>query len=452
MDSHGLGWRSAATIRYESSVAIQHGEVIVRRQRNQARATSLRAAGAICAVAVLVAAHVRADDKPQAAAEPAAAPAAAPAPAPPTAGGIPYWQAPPLPNAVIQGGAIPPGWQPQAVPYQGVGPDGRPMTMYFAPTYVFTYQAGPPVLAMPSPAYAPAVNRTVPPAAVPNGWNYATSGAQPATMSLAPGGVSRYQAAYRLPPDARALAGTPLVPPGSLPQQSAPPAMSWASTPTPQPVVQPSALPMAPPVPPPPTQWIASSPPQPPPAAPVAVAAGAAGAVVAAAPPPPVASVPPPSAPVLEPLPPQPPLKGSPPPPRAPAARTWRVVGVYDGDSLTCLDEGSQQQKVRLAGIDAPESGQPFAKESRDALAALVFGRTVEVVDEGRDPTGRVVARVSANGSDVARQLVASGNAWCAPSNTDPALVAAQSAAQAARLGIWSQATPTAPWDYRSGS
>ena len=38
-------------------------------------------------------------------------------------------------------------WTPQAVPYQGVGPDGRPITMSYSPTYVFTYTIGPPVLA-----------------------------------------------------------------------------------------------------------------------------------------------------------------------------------------------------------------------------------------------------------------------------------------------------------------
>jgi len=62
-------------------------------------------------------------------------------------GAHPYWQAPALPSAVIQCGAIPTGWTPQAVPYQGVGPDGRPLTMYYSPTYVFTYQIGPPVIA-----------------------------------------------------------------------------------------------------------------------------------------------------------------------------------------------------------------------------------------------------------------------------------------------------------------
>jgi len=108
---------------------------------------------------------------------------------PPLPGPPPYWQAPALPAAVIQGGAIPPGWQPQAVPYQGIGPDGQPLTMYFAPTYVFTYQAGPPVPATPQ------VNRrgwwgrpAAAAAPTTGGWNYATSGASPVPLTLPPGG------------------------------------------------------------------------------------------------------------------------------------------------------------------------------------------------------------------------------------------------------------------------
>ena len=53
--------------------------------------------------------------------------------------------------------------------------------MYFAPTYVFTYQSGPPVLAVPPPT------RTSPgatPAAY--GWNYQVQGAAPAPLTLPP--------------------------------------------------------------------------------------------------------------------------------------------------------------------------------------------------------------------------------------------------------------------------
>ena len=55
-------------------------------------------------------------------------------------------QATPWPAYVIQGGTIPPNWQPQPIPMNGIGPDGRPTVHYYAPTYTFTYQIGPPVV------------------------------------------------------------------------------------------------------------------------------------------------------------------------------------------------------------------------------------------------------------------------------------------------------------------
>lgn len=39
---------------------------------------------------------------------------------------------------------------------------------------------------------------------------------------------------------------------------------------------------------------------------------------------------------------------------------TGLVIGVADGDTITVLDDARTQHKVRLAGIDAPEKGQPF--------------------------------------------------------------------------------------------
>jgi endonuclease YncB( thermonuclease family) len=41
------------------------------------------------------------------------------------------------------------------------------------------------------------------------------------------------------------------------------------------------------------------------------------------------------------------------------------VVKITDGDSITVLDSNREQHKVRIAGIDAPEKGQPFGNASR---------------------------------------------------------------------------------------
>jgi endonuclease YncB( thermonuclease family) len=39
-----------------------------------------------------------------------------------------------------------------------------------------------------------------------------------------------------------------------------------------------------------------------------------------------------------------------------------RVVRIADGDSLTMLDADQVQHRVRLAGIDVPERGQPLGE------------------------------------------------------------------------------------------
>ena len=128
----------------------------------------------------------------------------------------------------------------------------------------------------------------------------------------------------------------------------------------------------------------------------------------------------------------------------------WRVVGVHDGDTVTCLDDTNAQQKVRLAEIDAPELGQDFGKVSRDSLAEMVFGKTVQVTDDGKDRYGRWVGHLNVNGTDVNRQMIATGNAWhYTDYSNDLSLEALQQQAQQRRLGLWSQDAPTPPWDYR---
>ncbi|MFN5756923.1 MAG: hypothetical protein ACK48M_09075, partial [Planctomycetia bacterium] len=101
---------------------------------------------------------------------------------------IPVTQAYAWPGYVIQGGAIPKDWKPQAIPYQAIGPDGRPITMYYAPTYTFTYPVGPPVLAV-SPVNRPQAYGQP----QYSGWNYRTSGAAPPTYAPPPPNVARYQ-------------------------------------------------------------------------------------------------------------------------------------------------------------------------------------------------------------------------------------------------------------------
>jgi len=132
------------------------------------------------------------------------------------------------------------------------------------------------------------------------------------------------------------------------------------------------------------------------------------------------------------------------------AGNSGRVVGVHDGDTITVLSAGNVQIKVRLVEIDAPEIKQPFGQQSKQALSAFIFGRDVEVRATGKDRYGRTLARVFVDGTDVNLAMVKAGMAWRFDKySKDRAFQAAQDEARAARRGLWADAAPTAPWEWR---
>ena len=134
-----------------------------------------------------------------------------------------------------------------------------------------------------------------------------------------------------------------------------------------------------------------------------------------------------------------------------PQALTGKVVRIADGDTLTVLDAANVQHKVRLAGIDAPERGQPFGSKARELLATLTMGKTVTVRGGRPDKYGRTLARVEVEGQDVNRELVAEGLAWhYTQFDRSDDLAAAERAARAARRGLWADAKPVPPWEWRA--
>lgn len=129
-----------------------------------------------------------------------------------------------------------------------------------------------------------------------------------------------------------------------------------------------------------------------------------------------------------------------------------RVVGVSDGDTLTCLTSASRQVKVRLAEIDAPESRQPYGSRAKQALSALAFGKQVVLEVQDTDRYGRTVARVVADGQDVNAELVRQGAAWVYRQySRDRSLIALEEQARAAARGLWAlpENERMPPWEWR---
>ena len=127
-----------------------------------------------------------------------------------------------------------------------------------------------------------------------------------------------------------------------------------------------------------------------------------------------------------------------------------RVVGVADGDTLTVLDAWRQQIKVRLAEIDAPEKAQPYGQRSKQALSGLCYGREAIVDHTGRDRYGRTIGRVRCGGVDANAEQIKRGMAWVYDRYaTDKRLYPMQAEAQADRRGLWADAAPVPPWEWR---
>ena len=133
-----------------------------------------------------------------------------------------------------------------------------------------------------------------------------------------------------------------------------------------------------------------------------------------------------------------------------------RVVSVADGDTVTVLTADKVQHKIRLSGIDAPEKAQAFGHRSKESLSGLVYDKTVTVETEKKDRYGRDVGKMLVNGMDVNLEQVQRGFAWHykeyereQSSNDRKLYDLAERAARAARRGLWLDAEPLPPWEFR---
>ena len=127
-----------------------------------------------------------------------------------------------------------------------------------------------------------------------------------------------------------------------------------------------------------------------------------------------------------------------------------RVVTIADGDTITVLDADKVQHKIRLTGIDAPEKAQAFGNKSKQALADMVFGKDVQVEEHGKDKYKRTLGRVLVNGIDANAEMVRQGYAWVYRKySKNPDLLRLEAEAREAKRGLWVDAEPVPPWEWR---
>ncbi|MEP9376228.1 thermonuclease family protein [Aquabacter sp. CN5-332] len=132
------------------------------------------------------------------------------------------------------------------------------------------------------------------------------------------------------------------------------------------------------------------------------------------------------------------------------------IVGrasVIDGDTIEI-----HGQRIRLEGIDAPESRQTCTDKKTGAavrcgqraaffLADMIEARVVSCEPKGRDRYKRVLAQCKAAGRDIAAAMVDAGWALAYVAYSREYELC-EAAARKARAGMWAyEFIP--PWDWR---
>lgn len=90
------------------------------------------------------------------------------------------------------------------------------------------------------------------------------------------------------------------------------------------------------------------------------------------------------------------------------------VTRVWDGDTVWVQPDGrtGRPVKLRLLGIDAPESCQAGGAQATAALKSRVLGQHVQVQAKATDTYQRRVVSLFVAGDDVGAWLVSQGHAW----------------------------------------
>lgn len=127
-----------------------------------------------------------------------------------------------------------------------------------------------------------------------------------------------------------------------------------------------------------------------------------------------------------------------------------KVIRVSDGDTIVILTADNTQTRIRLDGIDCPETGQDYGQKAKQFVADLCAGKTIKIENKGIDRYKRVLGVVIVDGVNVNEELVRNGLAWHYKHfSKSTRLDSLERLAKSEKLNIWSVPDPIAPWDFR---
>jgi endonuclease YncB( thermonuclease family) len=131
-----------------------------------------------------------------------------------------------------------------------------------------------------------------------------------------------------------------------------------------------------------------------------------------------------------------------------------RVIQVADGDTVVVHTGMGRTDRIRLYGIDAPESKQRGGDEANGFARDMLLFSPVSLSVIDTDQYGRSVALIRLEDGRIANEeMVRAGHAWVYRGYCREAFcakwLALEHQARKQGLGLWRRSDPTPPWQWR---
>ncbi|KAK1572595.1 hypothetical protein Q3G72_034997 [Acer saccharum] len=123
----------------------------------------------------------------------------------------------------------------------------------------------------------------------------------------------------------------------------------------------------------------------------------------------------------------------------------YRMISLQNNEEVL-----ARKYRIRLRGIDAPESSMPYGKEAKAELVKIVQGKCLRVLVYGEDRYQRCVGDIYCNGKFVQELMLKKGCAWHYTAyDQRQELAKWEQQARAKRIGLWASSNPEKPWEWR---
>lgn len=128
-----------------------------------------------------------------------------------------------------------------------------------------------------------------------------------------------------------------------------------------------------------------------------------------------------------------------------------KAVYVSDGDTFVFASPNGKKIKVRIDGVDCPESHQDHGLEAKQFVVNEILNKQVSIEILDTDRYGRKICKVYyGSGKELGKELLKKGHAWHYKAyNRDHELAALETHARLTRQGLWAKNSPLPPWEFR---